>query len=601
MNRKVPLELALRISFASAASLPSLRRPGGGMLPYISGSMIKGAIRAAAERILDLNGIDHCSGRQRRDSCESKPCLICSLFGRRPSPGKVIFEGGAVLQSLKAEAVELPRRSRARDETVRTFAPQTFAARLVALNPLTVDEEQLLLSAVRSVKILGGGKTQGLGFCSVEAERKECSATEALPKSEALEGEGNEVGLILVAEGPICVARSPIEHWYRESLDYVPGVAIRSAFHDQLGRLEQSGVLGTEMKDALLAPSVLFSDCLPFGHSVSAASQQSEGQSLELPFVLPFSAACYGTGFRKRSDMGSEPPDMLIRHFVLRECYRNGLPYVLRSGCPQSASSQMPRSGSDMVWRGQLVSVSSDVASYCPVERVTKRSIPQDRHCVSFIQPGTLFAGTIRRLRPAAKDALRRLATEKLSVGALRSRGLGRLSFRIVHPPAKADVGEAIRRFNGAIAGQFERWGTVWDGAMAIVQNIEKEGRLFFSMGLLSDLMLPKWSCWDGGEATPLEKLLSEAGIVAQEVLPRLQYGTRGGWNAACQAPRGLAPIIRRGSVSLFETRVSGAERQELCAKLESVQDTGLGLRTCDGFGEVVVCSSFHTMGYLES
>ena len=600
MTSKAPLELALHISFASAASLPSLRRPDGGVLPYISGSTIKGAIRAAAERILDLNGIDHCSGRQRRDSCESKPCLICSLFGRRLSPGKVIFEGGAVAESSRADAAEQPRKSRTRDETVRTFAPQTFAARLVAISPLTADEEKLLLSSVRSVRTLGGGKTQGLGFCSVEAERKECSAAEALPNLEALEGEGNEVGLILVAEGPICIARSPVEHWYRESLDYLPGVAIRSAFHDQLRRLEQSFVLGTEMKDALLATSVSFSDCLPIGCSIFA-SQQSEGEPLELPFVLPFSAACSGTGFLKRSDAGSEPPDTLIRQFVLRECYRAGLPYVVRSGCPQSAFSQMLTSGSHIVWKGQLVSVQSDVASFCPVERVTKRSIPQDRHCVSFIQPGTLFAGTIRKLRPAAKDALRRLATEKLSVGALRSRGLGRLSFRIVHPPAKADVGEAVRRFNGAIAGQFERWGTVWDGAMAIAQNIEKEGRLFFSIGLLSDLMLPKWSSWDGGEATPFEKLLSEAGITAQEVLPRLKFGTRGGWNAACQAPRGLASIICRGSVCLFETRVSGAERQDLFAKLENIQDTGLGLRTCDGFGEVAVCSSFHTMGYLES
>ena len=156
---------------------------------------------------------------------------------------------------------------------------------------------------------------------------------------------------------------------------------------------------------------------------------------------------------------------------------------------------------------------------------------------------------------------------------------------RIVRPPARADVGEAVERFNAAIAGEFARWSRVWDGASSIALGIEKGVRVFFSIGMLSDLMLPEWSFWDGDEATPFEKLLSEAGIPAREALPLLKFGAKGGWNAACQVPRGLMPIIRRGSVCLFESKGAGASRQELFAKLESIQDTGLGVRTNDGFG----------------
>jgi len=600
MNHKPLIELALNISFASAASLPALRRPEGGVQPYVSGSTLKGAIRAVAERILELNGIAHCSGGERLDSCESKPCLICSLFGHRLCPGKIVFEGGTLLEASRVDVAELERKSRARSGTIRAFAPQTFAARLGALYPLTSDEEQLLLSALEGVRTLGGGKTQGLGFCSIEVERKESAATEALPKMEALEGEGNEVGIVLVAEGPICIARSPVGKWYRESLDYVPGAAIKSAFHDQLRRLEQLSLVGTEMVNAFLAPSVSFSDCLPIGSSDSVPSQ-SEREPLEVPFVLPFSATSPALRLGNRSDVAGEPPDTLIRHFVLRECYHSGFPYVVGRGCPQRAFDQMVRSGSHTVWKGRLVSVPSDVASFCPVERVSMRSVHERRHGVSFVHPRTLFVGTIRKLRPAAKEALKRLATEKLSVGALRSRGFGRLSLRIVHPPATADIGQAVRRFNAAIDSELKRWSRVWDGASSIALDIEKDARLFFSIGLMSDLMPPKWSFWDGEEATPFEKLLSEAGIIAQEVLPLLKFGAKGGWNAACQAPRGLMPIIRRGSVCLFETRVAGAARQELYAKLENIQDTGLGLRASDGFGAIVVCGSFHTIGYPES
>ncbi len=600
MSRRPALELALNISFASAASLPALGRPDGGALPYVSGSTLKGAMKAVAERILDLNGIAHCSGGQRLDSCESKPCLICSLFGQRLCPGKIVFEGGTLLEAWGPDIAQLRRKGRMRNGTIRAFAPQTFAARIVALSPLTTDEEQLLVSAAGSVRTLGGGKTQGLGFCSIEVERKESTQAEALPRMEALEGEGNEVGIILFAEGPICIARSPVGQWYRESLDYVPGAAIKAAFHDQLRRLEQLDVIGTETANAFLAPSVSFSDCLPVGRSDSAPLQ-SDSDPLELPFVLPFSATTPGLRLDNQKDMAVEPPDTLIRRFVLRECYHNGFPYVAGRGCPQRAFDQMVSGGCDTSWRGQLVSVSSDVASFCPVERVSTRSVPERRHCVSFVHPHTLFAGTIRRLRPAAKQALRQLVTEKLSVGALRSRGFGRLSLRIVHPPARADVGEAVGRFNVAIGTELNRWGRVWDGASSIAQGIEKDGRLFFSIGLLSDLMLPKWSFWDGGQATPFEQLLSEAGTSAQEVLSLVKFGTKGGWNAVCQAPRGLTPIIRRGSVCLFETRVAGAARQELYAKLDDIQDAGLGLRTSDGFGAIAVCSSFHTIGYLES
>jgi len=472
-------------------------------------------------------------------------------------------------------------------------------ARLVALYPLSGDEEQLLLSASESVRTLGRGKAQGLGFCSIEVERMEPFERESLPKVEALEGEGNEVGVFLIAEGPILIAKSPVGQWYRESLDYVPGAVLKSAFFDQTKRLERLGILGTEMVNAFLAPTVCFSDCLPIGSADSEFSQ-SQAEALELPFVLPFSAMSPDSRPCAGSDGATVPPDTLIRRLVVHECYENGLPYVIERDCPRRVFDQVVGSCSRTVWKGKLVSVLSDVVSFCPVERVSKRTITESRHRVSFAHPQTTFVGTIRKLRPAAKEALKRLAVERLSVGALRSRGFGRLSLRIVRPPSKVSVGEAVRRFNMAIVSELKRLGGAWDGASSINERIEREGRLYFSIGLLSDLMLPEWLFWDG-DGTALEKLLSQAGITAREVFSLLKCGARGGWNAACQAPRGLAPIIRRGSVCLLETKAAGPARDGLLRSLQSIQDTGLGLRTNDGFGAVDICSGFHTIGYLES
>jgi len=612
MSNKALIEIALTVRFTSAASLPSLRAGHGRALPYISGSTLKGAIKRAAEKLLDLKGIAHCSQDERLETCETKPCPICSIFGQRHAPGKVLFEGGTLVEEAKsAEGVVTWERRGRRFEgseqagsrpggATRTFGPLTFEARLVALHPLSPDEEQLLLSAVRMVRTLGGGKAQGMGFCSLEVKMQEAAEAKMPSTVEALDGESNEVGIVLVSEGPLCVARSPVGQWYRQTLDYLPGPVVKAAFYEQVKRLENLGAIEPEMANAFVAPSVSFSDCLPLGHSESV-SLPDKSTPLQPLLVLPFSAIWPRPEPNNGDEVGDKPPDMLIRDFVLRECYANGLPYVVRQS-PDRRVDDVPQDGEARVlFNDKLVSVRSDVASFCPVGGSDRRAVVGSRHTVSFLHPGVVFAGSISKLRPMAKKALKRLAVEKFSVGALRSRGFGRLSLRLVAPRARANVREAVLRFNAAIMAELLRWGRLWDGSRSIADAIEREGRLFFSILFLSDLVLPRWSFWESEDGTALEKQLSEAGIFAKEVLPYLRFGSIGGWNAACQAPRGLMPTIRRGSVCLFESRASGAAKEELCRKLETAQDAGLGLRTSDGFGEIAVCSDFHTIGYTES
>ncbi|HUT04682.1 MAG TPA: RAMP superfamily CRISPR-associated protein [bacterium] len=612
MSNRALIEIALTVRFTSAASLPSLGMGHGRDLPYISGSTLKGAIKRAAEKLLDLKGIAHCSQDERLETCETKPCPICSIFGQRHAPGKVVFEGGTLLREANSAEGAVPWERRGRrfegseqagsrpGGATRTFGPFAFEARLVALHPLSPDEEQLLVSAVRTVRTLGGGKAQGMGFCSLEVKMREAGEAKMPSTAEALDGDGNEVGIILVSEGPLCVARSPAGKWYRQTLDYLPGPVVKAAFYEQVKRLENLGAIEPEMANAFVAPSVSFSDCLPLGHSDSV-SLPDKSSPLKPLLVLPYSAIWPRSEPNNGDEVGDNPPDMLIRDFVLRECYANGLFYVVRQDSDKRVYDAFRDGRARVLFNGKLVSVRSDVASFCPVGGSERRAVVGSRYTVFFLHPGVVFAGSISKLRPMAQEALKRLAAEKFSVGALRSRGLGRLSLRLAAPPAKANVREAVLRFNAAIMAELLRWGRLWDGARSIGEEIERKGRLFFSILFLSDLVLPRWSFWESGDGTVLEKQLSEAGIFAKEVLSYLRFGSIGGWNAACQAPRGLMRTIQRGSVCLFESRASGAAKEELCRKLEAAQDTGLGLRTSDGFGGIAVCNDFHTIGYTES
>ena len=612
MSNKIPIEIALTVRFTSAALLPSLTTKDGRDLPYISGSTLKGAIRRTAEDLLDLKGIAHCTQDKTLETCESRPCLICSIFGQHHAPGKVLFEGGTLVgRNESAEGVvpweRRDRRFESSDQgssragdAARPFGPLTFGARLVALHPLSSDEAELLLSAVRTVRTLGGGTGRGMGFCSLEVRMQRTGEAKMPLTAETLDVKSSEVGIILVSEGPLCVARSPLGKWFRQTLDYLPGAVVKAAFYEEVKRLEKLGAIEPKKVDAFCAPSVSFSDCLPVGHTDSV-SLPDGSTPLKPPFVLPYSAIWPYSASNNGAEVGHNPPDTLIRDFVLRECYANGLSYVARQSFDRRVYDLFQDGRAPVLFNGKLVSVRSDIASFCPVGGTERRAVGANHHAVSFLHPGVVFAGSVSKLRPMAKDALKRIAAEKLSVGALRSRGFGRLSLRLMAPPAKANVREPVLRFNAAIVEELRRWGRFWDGSRLIAEKIDREGRLFFSILFLSDLVLPRWSFWESSDGTVLEKQLADAGISAKEVLSYLRFGSIGGWSAALRAPRGLMPTVRRGSVCLFESRVSASAREEFLRKLGDVQEAGLGLRTSDGFGAIAVCSNFHTIGYTES
>ncbi|MBN1593918.1 MAG: hypothetical protein JW941_11810 [Candidatus Coatesbacteria bacterium] len=602
---QIPPDFILRITFSSTASLQAFGESGSGAVPYISGATLKGAIRSAADKILEMNAVAHCSRREHLESCESKPCPICSIFGRRGSLGKVVFEGaipvaapGNEPDASRRDSRFLPGRQRPGRRECHAgaavlYPPMTFAARLIVLYPLSRTEEQLLLSSVATIRTLGAGKARGMGFCTIHFEKEAREIHEAIITADDLGAGDNRVGVILAAESPIVVSEAPVGSTYRTTLDYIPGAAFKSACFEHIRRLEKLDALAAELVNGILAPSVYFSDCLPmaFGNPQTPDANKL----LDLPEVAPFSADCCSDSICSGDSIASRP-DTLIHSFVLQECYRSEFPYII-DRCRDLEYDRAIAGRSTTMQRERPVSVQIDTASFCPIERNSRRTVSDSQHCVSFIQAGTLFAGTIAGLRPSGKEALMRLAVEKISIGALRSRGFGRITMRLKALPPRQDIQEAIQAFNESVKREFEEIARVWNGASTIHARMVSEGALFFSIGLLSDLMLPEWTLWEQ-EQNPLEALLGQAGIPAQTVFLLTKGGKKGGWNAACRAPRGLTQIIRRGSVAMYRINAAGETKNDIIKRLENIQESGLGLRANDGFGALSICNRFHTIGY---
>jgi CRISPR/Cas system CSM-associated protein Csm3 (group 7 of RAMP superfamily) len=176
-------------------------------LPYLPASTLKGRVRDAAERLAQNLGHDICKGPNPHHMCgATRPaaqfCLICRAFG---SPGVSAMSGqtGLLWRDAKlcdsqgqpigdvnrqeAEAYYYARtqaqlsRPRATALEKHLFTSENtledlcFRASIRGWLPQTATmagqfpaELVLLLSGLKLLNFVGGGKSRGLGFCAVE-------------------------------------------------------------------------------------------------------------------------------------------------------------------------------------------------------------------------------------------------------------------------------------------------------------------------------------------------------------------------------------------------------------------------------------------------
>jgi len=173
-------------------------------------------------------------------------------------------------------------------------------------------------------------------------------------------------------------------------------------------------------------------------------------------------------------------------------------------------------------------------------------------------------------------------ALEHVAIGALHTRGYGRVKAEIADLPEWPSLKERVETFNQLLS---ELWRDLKRLAANQGQLPDRPEGLHFSMDLLSPGVFVN---------NGLPELVPELDINGKTLRP-IWWATRpdmaSGWSTAWGLPKPTNLAARMGSVFVY--RWDG-DLDDLLPALQVLEAEGLGLRRDEGFGEVLVCHPFH-------
>ncbi len=181
-------------------------------------------------------------------------------------------------------------------------------------------------------------------------------------------------------------------------------------------------------------------------------------------------------------------------------------------------------------------------------------------------------------------DALQELkqALNHVAIGALHTRGYGRVRVEETEPPQWPGLKERLKTFNRVLA---DLWQDLKRLAVRPDKLPDKPNGLYFSMDLLSPGVFVN---------NGLPELVPELRINGRALWP-IWWATRpdmaSGWSTAWGLPKPTNLAARMGSVYIY--RWDGS-LDDLLPTLQALEAKGLGIRRDEGFGEVLVCHPFH-------
>jgi len=180
---------------------------------------------------------------------------------------------------------------------------------------------------------------------------------------------------------------------------------------------------------------------------------------------------------------------------------------------------------------------------------------------------------------------------QSFRLGGSTSRGLGKVEIQAKNPvDAKIDVKDRIAEFNKKLEGRWDKW--------VVFGNPIKESpknRTYFTLDLQSDAILTE--NWRRTTVISEQMLHQFAGIEDKDESLRLEaayssYDFLSGWNAGWGLMKDVELITTKGAVYLFSTTQPGLWIQ----RLGELEISGVGDRTCEGFGQIQICNEFHNI-----
>ena len=385
-----------------------------------------------------------------------------------------------------------------------------------------------------------------------------------------------ELELTLKTEAPLVLRASRTSAQFTPTLFYIPGVTLRGAL--ALNYLRKRGQPDDQFHRIFLSGDVSFGPLFPSANGVV-------GRPLPLSAV-----ACKRYGAKHGGSVG----DSLLR-LELADVLGSLKPLDEWENCPDCREQKPDYPNKRDRLTGYyleqdefaMVKPAKRMLTGVGMSRATGTAAQGILFSMEAIEEGQIFKGRVRIDGNEAEALARRikklaLEVEKsiLRVGAARSRGQGRVRVVEWQPVNPQDPSVAER----------------WDALNAVVRRLwaqygaEPEGE-YFTLTLESPLILqddclrPQRADDLEPEAFGLPANVERRRFVLNEVI--LQ-----GWNAAWRLPKRDTPALGMGSVFLF--RVPAGQRDGVLARLEEIEQEGVGERRNEGFGWVQACDPFH-------
>lgn len=591
------------------------RSPNG--MPVIPASAIKGALRIELERILRAVNQPVCDSSSPDSMCqdEGKLCPACILFGGLYSEGKLRFydakiedqkwekffeKGGYTSRAgigVSRKVGTVKEDFLYEKEIIEPFAETEFNAKIEVLQGLTQNEIKYLKAAVKALDAIGGEKTRGLGWIEAILEN-EVTAKRTSPISSALTS--NTILVKIIPKEPIRISFTKTTAYFYETLDYIPGSAFRGAIAKCIG--ESKGYNDSTFLDIFIKAPAIFTNSYPSGRDITKRG---------LPKPIPLSAKTCKTypGFEIAIDKPKEErrhgyKDVLITDFLTRLFYEElGISIPLKEKCEYCPSSlkelpgyyispvlraeEPPRQIMTRIAINRKLSTTKEgvLYSYEAIEPIFEKK---------SVQP-IIFIGLIKTGKGSMnfKDALAKIS--EIELGGRRNVGFGKAEIRFEEftLDSRNEFQERLEALNQKVGELgLHLLKALGVKAPSLKDRFEKldmgklseAGEFYFTVTLTSDFIPPE---------PDFKEFLEK--ILGGEIRLKgcfINSHRVGGWNDDLKIQKDLYMAISKGGALVFSA--SSTDLNNFLGKVVNLNQSGIGLRASEGFGQFSFCDEFH-------
>lgn len=569
---------------------------------YIPASTLKGVWRHACEALAAGLGWCVCHGPRAENMCADRnnQCIVCRLFGSPASPSSIVVgDLEATMdttESATRSGVTINRYLGTAQEKrlffIETSQPNArvpFVGDVYFTRSLLPDELNLLRAGLHQIHAIGSGKSVGLGWVSIKEE--ELTESEQAARITPTKLPYTDVAVEIELRSPLAAGGRKPTGSATESTSYIRGGLLRGGFA-QVCMKELSGSPGENeafRKLFLNEEAAIFRNAYPASRCQQAA-------------VLPATAlSCKGNpGFLGAS---SRPPAHGVFDTLLERIVSEAVDWPYHPTCPCCKGRTEASSGfysyRDGIYHSEKTS--TQLLTRVAINRHRKAAEDELLYHIQAIDPVRMekqepdkepekkwvrFIGSACIPSSMVEEVSHQLQNGIRRIGGGGSRGLGEVRLKVREHKAQHPIEERIQRFNQALQ---KLWATYSD--LPTVSAAMPEGT-YFTIDLQADAILVADDGWQRSMVLNAQVIQAAAHCQAPVELVRsfASYDYLGGWNAAWKLPKETELVTRMGSVFVYRT----TEMDAWYEPLKHLQTVGVGNRRQEGFGQVLVCESFH-------